>query len=800
MNIDELVESLLSEDRKAPNFALRNTGRVLGYLKDLYNSDDEEQREKRDNLKQLSDIHGVNFDFSDEEYKKRIQQSVNEKNEQLKNWVLTYLPTLRECWLGNTFKKSKEVAKYDDKSGGIRNTMTKYNNGFDNLSPEVQKNVINLGSFLDKNKLTCLYRDFQKQESVKYSCGIYLLDDSINKNTPIEYLRDHLDFSGLLASKFELLSTYDGTRVDSINREAGFNDKELHTGEEEWEKIAKIATVRLAERRAKLYVNSTYGVDLKFGDDGLFKYGNAKIDKDTLIVNFSSAVRCAAWNECIMKDACYAKTAEIQYDNTFYSNMKKGMIWEQTRVDETLMNMLMALLRSYLLNYSKLPFVRKVKDTKAKEELMWNLCQNSLFNIRDTYGDEAIAILEKTRLGNLVRLNENGDFIGQWLVDAFEEFARELELVGIHVTAYTCRALNYESVEKMILNISQQGLVSKQNSKGFAHFFYAIDPKDYARLGETYGGRNYSLDINPETHKITPVYRRLQDKDGLKGYYYKCPCGRGKYEYNECLDYSLVIADGVPYNESTNMFFGNTIINGSVVDARLIGNKIKGNFVYDRRSGKCYIKNGSSKTYRELSNKFDSYDDSAYEESQYDFGPELPSTIVESSPKIFLNVSDGKVYKKSRIPKDRNARGKVADCYMCRICYARDADGGIMYEGGKVEGVPVYVFVATHGANKSEFQGESGRLIAGRKAGEWASILGNETVDNTVDSEDYAYSTALRESIVGDVEDTPTSDKRAISAIVNNITSSVFDMMSGMSTKLNEIKGSFKDLLDRIKG
>lgn len=806
MNIDELIESLLSEGVGTTAFAQRNTGRVLGYLKDLYNSDDDEQSAKKDNLKRLAGLSGVNFDFSEDEYQRRIQQSVNEKNEQLKQWVLEYLPTLRNCWTGKSFNKSKEVARHDD-NDNIYNTFTTYKNGFDSLSPIEQKNVINLASFLDKNKLTCLYRDFQKQPSVKYSCGIYLLDDSINKNTPIDYLRDNLDFSGLLASNFELLSTYDGTRVKTINKEAGIDDDKPHTEGAEWEKIARIATVKMAERRAKLYVNSTYGLDLKFGDDGMFKYGNAKINEDTLVVNFSSAVRCAAWNECIMKDACYAKTGEIQYDNAFYSNLKKGMIWEQTSVDENLMNLLMALLRSYLLDYEKLPFVKKVKNLNEREELMWNLCQSTLYSIRDSYGEDAIGILRDTRLGNLVRLNENGDFIGQWLVDAFEEFARELELVDIHVTAYTCRALNYESVEKMILNISQQGLVSKQNSKGFAHFFYAIDPKDYARLGETYGGRNYSLDINPETHKITPVYRRLEDEEGLKGYYYKCPCGRGKYEYIDYIPksnetkYVFLIADGIPYNESTNTFFGNTYINGTMVDARLIGTKIKGHFVYDRRSDTCYIKNGSSKTYRVLSNNFSSLDDnSAYEESKFDFGPELPPTIVESSPKIFLNTSDGKIYRKARVPKERNARGNVADCYMCRICYARDTDGGIIYEGGRVEGLPVYVFVATHGANKGEFQGESGRLIAGKTAGKWASILGNETVDDTVDDEDYAYSTSLSESIVGDVEDTPTNDPLAIKCIVNNITASVFDRMGGMSDKLNEIKDGFKDLLKRIKG
>ena len=398
--------------------------------------------------------------------------------------------------------------------------------------------------------------------------------------------------------------------------------------------------------------------------------------------------------------------------------------------------------------------------------------------------EESIEKLKSTRNGNLIRLNENGDFIGQWLVDAFEQFAAELKLVDINIAAYTCRALNYETVENLILNISQQGLVKNQNSKGFAHFFYAIEPKDYARLGETYGGPNYTLEINPKTGKITPVYRKLIDEKGeLKGYYYKCPCGRGKYEYVPYIPkgndtkYTVISVDGIKMDEKTHCFYGKTYIDGKEQDA----SKIRNHFVFDRKNNIFYIKNGGSKSYRVISDT----------EANFDYGTELPITIVASSPQIFVDVNEKKIYRRVAI-KDTNA--KAADCYMCRICYARDAEGGVKYEGGiKEDNVPVYVFVATHGANKNEFQDPKGRLISGKSAKEWGEILNNRNQESE-----------LMESIIEDTEqEEPKNDELAVKCVVNNFVDSVRNRMAGniaRDVKLNEIKSNFCDFLSRING
>ena len=53
-----------------------------------------------------------------------------------------------------------------------------------------------------------------------------------------------------------------------------------------------------------------------------------------------------------------------------------------------------------------------------------------------------------------IRLNENGDFVGQWLVDAWDNEAGKYQPYGVNVSAYTCRHLNYEGIKNIIINTS----------------------------------------------------------------------------------------------------------------------------------------------------------------------------------------------------------------------------------------------------------------------------------------------------------------------------------------------------------
>lgn len=119
-----------------------------------------------------------------------------------------------------------------------------------------------------------------------------------------------------------------------------------------------------------------------------------------------------------------------------------------------------------------------------------------------------------------------------------DEFAGELKLIGVTTTAYTCRCLNYNNIKNIIIN------ASKSQIKGnIARRFIAVPPDIYNSLNETYALSErqvkYKEDGMPANNaveptivegKITPYPQPMFDESGhrMEGYYYKCPCGRGK--------------------------------------------------------------------------------------------------------------------------------------------------------------------------------------------------------------------------------------------------------------------------------
>ena len=136
---------------------------------------------------------------------------------------------------------------------------------------------------------------------------------------------------------------------------------------------------------------------------------------------------------------------------------------------------------------------------------------------------------------NQIRLNENGDFIGQWLVDAWEREAAKYQRFDVWVSAYTCRNLNYEGIKNLILNVSKTTISGKgDNKQGVARHFIAVPEKVYDALDETYGGVNNQLALIKGS--VQPNEQPLFDiqvmEDGSQvgqpngKFYYKCPCDR----------------------------------------------------------------------------------------------------------------------------------------------------------------------------------------------------------------------------------------------------------------------------------
>ena len=176
----------------------------------------------------------------------------------------------------------------------------------------------------------------------------------------------------------------------------------------------------------------------------------------------------------------------------------------------------------------------------------------------------------KVLRARFIRLNEEGDFIGQWLLDAFNEFAGELKLLGISTAAYTCRNLNFKNIENIIINASTihvgtSGETEGNVSNAIARRFFAVSTSLYDSLEDTYvpNGKRFEYTV-PEkldskkdydgSKAIVPLHNTpngLHVKYDLKPYtnngmtpetfndrfdvngptiknrlYYKCPCGR----------------------------------------------------------------------------------------------------------------------------------------------------------------------------------------------------------------------------------------------------------------------------------
>lgn len=210
------------------------------------------------------------------------------------------------------------------------------------------------------------------------------------------------------------------------------------------------------------------------------------------------------------------------------------------------------------------------KPTGAKDNLSMMIF-NGKFS--DMFNEDELNILKsnpKIFKAHFVRLNEEGDFIGQWLLDAFDEFAGELKLLGISVAAYTCRNLNFTAIKNIIINASttKVGTAGEENgnvSNAIARRFFAVSKSMYDSLEDTYlpNGKNFEYEVPAGAKKgkeydgskpLVPLHQMpdgLHVKYDLKSYtndgstpetytdrfdpngstvknrlYYKCPCGR----------------------------------------------------------------------------------------------------------------------------------------------------------------------------------------------------------------------------------------------------------------------------------
>lgn len=364
--------------------------------------------------------------------------------------------------------------------------------------------ILRIKDFIDANGIGYIYDRSSKPS--KYKFGLSKGADGINT--------DEFDMNNITDAQ---VKDWNGNR-----EEKGYTEEE--------------ALFYMKKNIIEGYLDKTYGVEFQVPN---FPLGNQKV-KDALLINFTSAGRCPAWNECLVKHACYAKTNEIQHPNARQSNERKHLMWEAAHNDPQLMHLLHNMLKAYIVDYTKVSkllggMLKTVDKTEGADFLAAVGSKNKIDNlININFSDMPQSVLDTIKTCVRVkdiRLNENGDFIGQWLLDAIDEIAGDFRMIGVNTTAYSCRNLNFEGIKNIVINASR----SQMKGGAIARYFYALPESMYNSFEDTYVDMN--IDKSPNSIGRTPKPLFFIDQSGNKvpngNYYYKCPCGREDFRIQE---------------------------------------------------------------------------------------------------------------------------------------------------------------------------------------------------------------------------------------------------------------------------
>lgn len=469
-NIDEIISECLSNifeakiDAKSDSVIRNAQKRVTDYMKKLSDNGDE-------NLDRIMRAKGFKPSLDKNEMLSKLDDNFPDMNisQELNQDVI------------NTVKLLKQ---YSNGKGGFNFEKLKkdYPNNYDD--------IIRMKNFIDIKGLTRMYDPTANIPSHPYGIK-WGNDENI----------DDLDFNSISDSEAK---KYRGDKLMSLG----------------------IAKFKIKESLVNRYMQAKYGVQMKIPNIS-FSNGNAKVPENTLIINFTSAIGCPAWNECLVKHACYARQGEKGKPTVWDSNEKRSLFWLTTQHDDKLLSLMMDFARSYCFNYNKVAEeLIKRNLVKGKTNPSNLAIKMSKLQLDDAFfTSEIIEVMKEFKRIDYIRLNENGDFVGQWLVDAWDNEAGKYQPYDINVSAYTCRHLNYEGIKNIIINTS-----FKDGKGNIARRFIAIPENIYDALDETYGGKNNQLIPNAENIKPfpQPLYN-MSDNNTLTPngkYYYKCPCGR----------------------------------------------------------------------------------------------------------------------------------------------------------------------------------------------------------------------------------------------------------------------------------
>ena len=529
-------------------------------------------------------------------------------------------------------------------------------------------------------------------------------------------------------------------------------------------------------------LNSKFGYDFKM-PSAMYTYGNSKLPNDTLVINFTTAHRCPAWNECLVGYACYARGSEHNYEGLHKKNSNLHMMWQTAHKDPELLAAMFKVIKMQLINPSNMAgallnnpktsqkWFKKLNNQNGEltplkglfnrlgtsknnilAEPKWNSGKNKNNDEIEDMGEnttllgtalneyisktnknkplkmpkgarENLAMLiyshdfgeifdkqdltiikndPKSFRAKFIRLNEEGDFIGQWLLDAFDKFAGDLKLVGISTAAYTCRNLNFTKIKNIIINASTINVGTKGaddmggSSNAIARRFFAVSSELYNNLEDTYvpTGRKLRYVVPPKSE------RKKEDYDGSKPL--------------------------IPLHKMGDGF-------------------------HVKYAPKPYVNDSETTNPEEYMDMFDAN------------GPTLKKRLYYKCP----CGRHGDILEKGKPIK--------MNCYLCRMCYEpKDKNIG-----------ELYVLVEVHGDNIDSFdmnnanqkRGISNKMTTYREAKE---IFANRL------SEAHGY-----------------AEKKGLELVANNIIKSAKERIGGIADKeygeLQEEAKKFSDIMQRIK-
>lgn len=505
VNLDKIIKEqinnwinesfIIIEDEKEKTvndkFTKKATERVKDAITQKFLNNDEHLMQKADEI-------GINPNYDTKEYigrKSQIFKGLNISNE-----------------VTDKVKKVIEILRKATNSSGAVN-------GIDKMVAQGQTYGLSYNEIMR-------IKDFIDGQDLRY-----MYDKSINPaNKKLIAFGNKVDKEGNLDdSEFDLNTITDADLTSWMKPDSRKNQ---YTEDE-----------ALIERKRGIitkYLMSEYGV--QFNVPG-FSLGNAKV-KDALMINFTSAFRCPAWNECLVKHACYARSDEGRlYHNVKINNDKKHLMWEAAHNDPELMALLADMLRAYVVDYEKvskslpstLKSLRKNNGENTKEFLATLGTKDKIDKLsRMTFASmpqELLDVIKNCTRVKDIRLNENGDFIGDWLIKAIDEMAGDFKLIDVSTAAYSCRHLNFNGIKNIIIN------ASRINMEGptIARYFYALPQKMYEAFGDTYAGMSIKDSFNAIQRQPQPLYSINANGQRIPNghYYYKCPCGRTDFKISK---------------------------------------------------------------------------------------------------------------------------------------------------------------------------------------------------------------------------------------------------------------------------